>query len=177
MQQLTFEEPGRYAWRNVAEPEITGPQQALVRPLAVACCDLDVAVAEGELPMPPGHAMGHEGLAEVVAVGDDVHDVRVGDRVIVPFQINCGDCRACGITGSCALEAYTEWMKGLLTLLPDGNAAVRSFAVDQARNNVAVFGVFRGTHTGEGGRCRRPGRSRRATSSTSWTSTAARSAT
>jgi predicted ester cyclase len=42
-------------------------------------------------------------------------------------------------------------MKNLLTLLPDGNATVRSFAVDEARNNVAVFGVFRGTHTGEGG--------------------------
>jgi len=49
------------------------------------------------------------------------------------------------------LEAYTEWMKGLFTLLPDGDAEIRSFAVDEARNNVAVFGVFRGTHTGEGG--------------------------
>jgi predicted ester cyclase len=49
------------------------------------------------------------------------------------------------------LEAYTEWMKGLLALLPDGHAEVRSFAVDGARNNVAAFGVFRGTHTGEGG--------------------------
>jgi predicted ester cyclase len=49
------------------------------------------------------------------------------------------------------LEAYTEWMKGLLTILPDGTAEVRSFAVDEARDNVAAFGVFRGTHTGEGG--------------------------
>ena len=49
------------------------------------------------------------------------------------------------------LEAYTEWMKGLLTLLPDGTAEVRSFAVDEARHNVAAFGVFSGTHTGEGG--------------------------
>jgi predicted ester cyclase len=55
------------------------------------------------------------------------------------------------LAGMAALEAYTEWMKSLLTLLPDGNATVRSFAVDEARNNVAVFGVFRGTHTGEGG--------------------------
>jgi hypothetical protein len=47
-------------------------------------------------------------------------------------------------------DAY-EWMKGLLRLLPDGNAAVRSFAVDEIRNNVAVFAEFRGTHTGEGG--------------------------
>jgi predicted ester cyclase len=49
------------------------------------------------------------------------------------------------------LEAYTEWMKNLLTPLPDGIAEVKSFAVDEARNNVTVYGVFRGTHTGEGG--------------------------
>jgi len=49
------------------------------------------------------------------------------------------------------LAAYTEWMQGLMTILPDGNAEVRSFAVDETRNNVAVFGVFRGTHTGDGG--------------------------
>jgi predicted ester cyclase len=49
------------------------------------------------------------------------------------------------------LEAYTEWMKGLMTLLPDGIAEVKSFAVDEARNNVTAYGIFRGTHTGEGG--------------------------
>jgi threonine dehydrogenase-like Zn-dependent dehydrogenase len=104
MQQLVFQEPGRYAWREAADPEISEGRQALVRPLTVACCDLDVAVAEGALPMPPGHAVGHEGLAEVVAVGDEVTGVRVGDRVVVPFQINCGECSACrrGVTGSCA---------------------------------------------------------------------------
>jgi threonine dehydrogenase-like Zn-dependent dehydrogenase len=104
MQQLVFEEAGRYGWREAADPQISNRRQALVRPLAVACCDLDVAVAEGALPMPPGHAVGHEGVAEVVAVGDDVTTVRVGERVVVPFQINCGQCRAClrGVTGSCA---------------------------------------------------------------------------
>jgi threonine dehydrogenase-like Zn-dependent dehydrogenase len=104
MQQLVFEADGDYAWREAPEPQITAPQQAIVQPVAVACCDLDVAVAEGRLPMPPGHAVGHEGVAEVVAVGDAVRDVNVGDRVIVPFQISCGTCAAClrGVTGSCA---------------------------------------------------------------------------
>ncbi len=103
MRQLTFEDAGRYAWREVPEPEITAPEQALVRPLTVACCDLDVGVSQGWLPVPPGHAVGHEGLAEVVAVGDDVRGFRAGDRVVVPFQINCGTCRECqrGVTGSC----------------------------------------------------------------------------
>jgi threonine dehydrogenase-like Zn-dependent dehydrogenase len=103
MRQLTFEEAGRYAWRDVADPEITRAEQALVRPLQVACCDLDVAVARGAAPLPPGYAVGHEGLAEVVAVGDDVTTVTVGDRVVVPFQISCGSCRECrrGVTSSC----------------------------------------------------------------------------
>ena len=42
-------------------------------------------------------------------------------------------------------------MKGLFTPVPDGNYEVRSFAVDDSRQNVAAYGVFRGTHTGEGG--------------------------
>jgi hypothetical protein len=48
-------------------------------------------------------------------------------------------------------------MKGLLTPLPNGRYEVRSFAVDETRNNVAVFGIFRGTHTGEGTVARCPG--------------------
>lgn len=103
MRQLKHVETGRYAWNEVADLTISAPTQALVRPLAVACCDLDVWVSQGGLPLPPGYAVGHEGVAEVVAVGDDVTSVRVGDRVVVPFQINCGTCRECrrGVTGSC----------------------------------------------------------------------------
>lgn len=55
------------------------------------------------------------------------------------------------LTGVDTLEAYTEWMKGLLTPLPDGRYELRSFAVDEGRNSVAAYAVFRGTHTGEGG--------------------------
>jgi len=50
-----------------------------------------------------------------------------------------------------ALEAYTEWMKGLFTPLPDGRYELRSFAVDEDRHNVTAYAVFRGTHSGEGG--------------------------
>jgi predicted ester cyclase len=49
------------------------------------------------------------------------------------------------------VEAYTEWMKGLFTPVPDGWYELRSFAVDESRNNVSAFAVFHGTHTGEGG--------------------------
>jgi predicted ester cyclase len=49
------------------------------------------------------------------------------------------------------LEAYTEWMKGMFMPVPDGRYEVRSFAVDEGRRNVSAYGVFRGTHTGQGG--------------------------
>ena len=49
------------------------------------------------------------------------------------------------------LQAYTDWMKALLIPVPDGRYEVRSFAVDEERNNVSAYSVFRGTHTGEGG--------------------------
>jgi len=49
------------------------------------------------------------------------------------------------------LAQYTDWMKGILTVLPDARYEVKSFATDSARNNVAAYGVFHGTHTGQGG--------------------------
>jgi predicted ester cyclase len=59
--------------------------------------------------------------------------------------------QAGALAGIDTLRAYTEWMKNLLTPLPDGSYEVRSFAVDDERNSVAAYGVFRGTHSGQGG--------------------------
>ena len=49
------------------------------------------------------------------------------------------------------LSEYTDWAKGLLALLPDASYEIKSFAVDNDRQNVSAFGAFTGTHTGEGG--------------------------
>ena len=57
------------------------------------------------------------------------------------------------------LEQYTDWMKGLLTIVPDGLAELKSFALDEERNNVTAYGVFSGTHTGDGGPVPPTGRS------------------
>ncbi len=51
------------------------------------------------------------------------------------------------------LREYTDWMKGLLTILPDGRYELKSFATDEDRQNVSAFGIFSGTHTGSGGPC------------------------
>ncbi|GAB2632889.1 alcohol dehydrogenase catalytic domain-containing protein [Nocardia goodfellowii] len=96
--------PGALTWEDVPEPEISTPEQALVRPIALATCDIDPAVLRGTFPLPWPYPFGHEGVVEVVAVGEDVRAVRVGDRAVVPFQISCGTCRPClrGHTGNCA---------------------------------------------------------------------------
>src|SRR6478672_2325205 len=56
------------------------------------------------------------------------------------------------------LAEYTDWMKGLMTIMPDGRYEVKSFATDTDRNNVAAYGVFSGTHTGPGGPCEPTGK-------------------
>jgi len=55
------------------------------------------------------------------------------------------------LLGVQTLAQYTDWMKGMMTVLPDARYEVKSFATDSDRNNVAAYGVFKGTHTGQGG--------------------------
>ncbi len=59
--------------------------------------------------------------------------------------------QAGALDGVDTLQAYTDWMKGIGAVMPDGNYEIRSFAIDEERHNVAAYAVFRGTHTGEGG--------------------------
>ncbi len=101
MQQLTCTGSGAIRWLDVPDPELSGPTDALVRPVAVARCELDpllVAVGPGTAPF----ALGHEAVAEVVAVGDEV-DLAPGDLVLPSFQLCCGRCTTCrrGFTGCC----------------------------------------------------------------------------
>jgi predicted ester cyclase len=55
------------------------------------------------------------------------------------------------LAGLQTLQQYTEWMKGLLSFIPDGSYAVKSFAADDDRNNVCIYAVFSGTHSADGG--------------------------
>ena len=103
MRALVVRSPGRLEWRSVLSPALPGPEGALVRPLAMATCDLDRPLALGHTAFPTPLQLGHECVAEVVSIGDDVRRVSVGDRVVVPFQVSCGHCTAClrGLTGNC----------------------------------------------------------------------------
>jgi alcohol dehydrogenase len=103
MRSLTYAGPRQLEWRDVSEPRLAGDGEAIVRHVAVATCDLDAMIVAGHAPFPAPFAIGHEGVAEVLDVGDGVTTVKPGDRVLVPFQINCGTCDACraGRTGNC----------------------------------------------------------------------------
>ena len=69
MRQLTFTQAGGLEWREVEPPRIESDGQALVRPVAVATCDLDLALIRGRVPVGREFAFGHEGVAEVLEVG------------------------------------------------------------------------------------------------------------
>jgi threonine dehydrogenase-like Zn-dependent dehydrogenase len=106
VQQLTYIGPGELVWQEVAAPKLDSHRAALVRPLAVATCDLDALIVAGRSPFAAPFPLGHECVAEVIDVGDGVRAIRPGQRVSVPFQISCGDCPACrrGRTGNCETE-------------------------------------------------------------------------
>ncbi len=112
MQQLTFVEAKKLEWREVNKPQLESGIDAIVKPIAVARCDLDYFIAVGKYRTPGPFAIGHEMSAVVTEVGDGVSDFQPGDRVIVPFQISCGVCINCqrGWTNACsevsALAAY-----------------------------------------------------------------------
>ena len=102
MRQLQFVEKGKLEWRDAPEPELEADSEAVVRPVALATCDIDVAFVQGRFPA-QSFPFGHECVAEVTKVGDSVSSVKPGDLVSVPFQISCGKCAACrdGRTGNC----------------------------------------------------------------------------
>jgi threonine dehydrogenase-like Zn-dependent dehydrogenase len=108
MQQLTYTGPDALEWREAPEPRPSSDGAALVRPRAVATCDLDALIIEGASPFAPPFAIGHECVAEVLDVGDAVSSFAPGQIVSVPFQISCGECDACrqGRTSNCAGVAF-----------------------------------------------------------------------
>jgi alcohol dehydrogenase len=103
MRALLAAPGGRLRWREAPCPPPPGSDSAIVHPIAASTCELDCALALGATQLPLPLHLGHECVAEVLEVGERVETVKPGDRVIVPFQISCGECAACraGHTGSC----------------------------------------------------------------------------
>ena len=81
---------------NVPDPRILGDRDAIVKISSTASCGSDLHLYNGYVPtMSKGDILGHEFMGEIVEVGKAVHNLTVGDRVVVPFPISCGNCNAC----------------------------------------------------------------------------------
>jgi len=105
MRQLNYVGPRTLEWREAPAPELISDAAALVRPVAVATCDLDALIVQGSSPFPPPFAIGHECVAEVVELGDAAGaGLSPGMLVSVPFQISCGSCPQClrGRSANCS---------------------------------------------------------------------------
>jgi len=87
---------------SVPDPVILNQRDAIVRITSTAICGSDLHLYNGFIPtMKKGDIMGHEFMGEVVEVGREVKNLKVGDRVVVPFPIACGKC------GACEAQAYS----------------------------------------------------------------------
>jgi threonine dehydrogenase-like Zn-dependent dehydrogenase len=98
---------------RVPDPELLNPRDAIVRVTSTAICGSDLHLYDGFIPsMAAGDILGHEFMGEVVEVGAGVASLHVGDRVVVPFAIACGQCGMCrrGAWALCDNSNPNAWM-------------------------------------------------------------------
>ncbi len=108
MRAVTFQAPGVVSVEERPEPELIDPEDAIVRIEATGVCGSDLHIYHGRVQIEPGFTIGHEYVGTVLAAGDAVTRVAVGDRVLGCFQTACGTCWFCrhGLYHRC-LESRT----------------------------------------------------------------------
>ncbi|TLX56052.1 glutathione-dependent formaldehyde dehydrogenase [Stutzerimonas nosocomialis] len=118
MKAVVFHDVGDIRLDEVPEPRIEAPTDAIVRITASAICGTDLHFVRGTVSeMKPGTILGHEGVGIVEELGEDVRNLEIGDRVVIPSTIACGNCSYCraGYYAQCD------------TANPNGKAAGTSF--------------------------------------------------
>jgi threonine dehydrogenase-like Zn-dependent dehydrogenase len=96
MKALVWHKPSDIRCEEVPDPKIEEPGDAIIRVTLCAICGSDLHLFNGYMPgMMNGDIVGHETMGEVVEVGPEVKNLKVGDRVVIPFTIFCGHCFQC----------------------------------------------------------------------------------
>ena len=96
MKAVVFHDVGDIRLGEVPEPTLQAATDAIVRITASAICGTDLHMVRGTMAgMQPGTILGHEGVGIVEALGDDVRNLQVGDRVVIGSTIACGNCVYC----------------------------------------------------------------------------------
>jgi 2-desacetyl-2-hydroxyethyl bacteriochlorophyllide A dehydrogenase len=95
MRAVTFQAPGEVRVEERPDPEPIAGDDAVVRVEATGICGSDLHIYHGRVAIEPGFVIGHEYVGEVIAAGDDVTEVAVGDRVLGTYCTACGGCFHC----------------------------------------------------------------------------------
>ena len=103
MKAVVYKKPFEVAVETVDDPKIGHPNDAIVKITSSCICGSDLHMYEGRTAAEPGIVFGHENMGVIVEVGPAVKDRKVGDRVVMPFNVACGFCKNClgGFTGFC----------------------------------------------------------------------------
>ncbi|WP_111765985.1 glutathione-independent formaldehyde dehydrogenase [Nakamurella deserti] len=103
MKALVYEGPRQVSVKEVPDATIERPTDVLVRITTTNICGSDLHMYEGRTDFETGRWFGHENLGEVIEVGNGVDKVKVGERVVLPFNVSCGFCKNCerGFTNYC----------------------------------------------------------------------------
>ena len=104
MKALVYGGAGHRSWVDLPAPGIKDPEDAVVRVDAVTICGTDLHILKGDVPeVEAGRILGHEAVGTVLEVGDQVHGITVGQRVLISCISSCGRCRFCkeGRYGQC----------------------------------------------------------------------------
>jgi glutathione-independent formaldehyde dehydrogenase len=103
MKAVVYEEPFTVDVEDVDDPGIQHPNDVLVRITSSAICGSDLHMYEGRTAAEAGIVFGHENMGVIEEVGSGVTSLKVGDRVVMPFNVACGFCKNClgGYTGFC----------------------------------------------------------------------------
>ncbi|MCA1992563.1 MAG: glutathione-dependent formaldehyde dehydrogenase [Coleofasciculus sp. S288] len=109
---------------TVPDPTIINPRDAIVKITSTAICGSDLHLYNGYIPtMESGDILGHEFMGEVVELGSDVGNIKIGDRVVIPFPIACGGCFFCQqkLTSLCDNSNPNAWIaEKLMGYSPSG---------------------------------------------------------
>jgi glutathione-independent formaldehyde dehydrogenase len=114
MKAVVYQGPRRVEVREVPDPVIDQPTDAIVKITTTNICGSDLHMYEGRTAVEQGKVLGHENMGVVVEIGAGVTRVKVDNRVSVPFNIACGTCRNCleGWTSFCLRVNPAEGMDG-----------------------------------------------------------------
>lgn len=96
MKALTWEGKHKVAVKKVSDPKILNSSDAIIKVTTAAICGSDLHLYDGYIPtMEKGDILGHETMGEVMEVGSNVKKLKVGDKIVIPFDIGCGSCHHC----------------------------------------------------------------------------------